>query len=86
MLRFGFETLVLHRIIGRCDARNMPSARVMERLGDRPEAHLIDNEFIKREWTDELASAMLDREWRPLSASAPSQAPRPGDGTAPTGR
>jgi RimJ/RimL family protein N-acetyltransferase len=70
MLRFGFEDLGLHRIIGRCDARNLASARVMERLGMRREAHLVENEFVKGEWADELDYAMLDREWRSLTASA----------------
>jgi RimJ/RimL family protein N-acetyltransferase len=64
MLRLGFEELGLHRIVGRCDARNTASARLMERLGMRREAHLIENEFVKGEWTDELVFAMLDREWQ----------------------
>lgn len=64
MLRLGFEELGLHRIVGRCDGRNTSSARLMERLGMRREAHLVENEFIKGEWTDELVFAMLDREWR----------------------
>jgi RimJ/RimL family protein N-acetyltransferase len=34
-LRLGFEDLGLHRIIGRIDARNTASARVLERLGMR---------------------------------------------------
>ena len=70
MLRLGFEELGLHRIIGRCDARNEPSARLMERLGMRREAHLIENEFVKGEWADELDYAMLDREWAARSAQA----------------
>ncbi len=70
MLRLGFEGLGLHRIVGRCDARNTASARLMERLGMRPEAHLIENEFVKGEWTDELDYAMLDREWAALSTQA----------------
>jgi RimJ/RimL family protein N-acetyltransferase len=64
MLRLGFEELGLHRIVGRCDARNVASARLMERLGMRREAHLIENEFVKGEWADELIFAMLDREWQ----------------------
>jgi len=63
MLRIGFEDLRLHRIAGRCDARNLASARLMERLGMRREAHLVENEFIKGEWTDELLYAMLEGEW-----------------------
>ncbi len=63
VLRLGFEGARLHRIVGRCDARNEASARVMERLGLRREAHLIENECIKGEWTDELIYAMLATEW-----------------------
>lgn len=67
MLRLGFEELGLHRIIGRCDARNSNSARLMERLGMRREAHLRENEFVKGEWTDEFAYAILEQEWRALA-------------------
>jgi RimJ/RimL family protein N-acetyltransferase len=63
MLRLGFEELGLHRISGRCDARNLASARLMERLGMRREAHLVENELVKGEWTDELVYAMLEQEW-----------------------
>jgi RimJ/RimL family protein N-acetyltransferase len=64
MLRLGFEDLGLHRIIGRIDARNTASARVLERLGMRREAHFVKNEFVQGEWTDEMVYAMLDEEWR----------------------
>lgn len=60
----GFDRLGLHRIIGRCDGRNQASARVMERLGMRREAHFIQNEWVKGEWTDELVYALLADEWR----------------------
>ena len=64
MLRLGFEGLGFHRIVGRLDARNVASARVLERLGMRREAHLRENEFIKGEWCDELVYAMLSTEWQ----------------------
>ena len=70
MLRLGFAGLDLHRIIGRCDARNTASARVMERLGMRREAHLVENEFIKGEWTSELVYAILADEWTAGSGAA----------------
>jgi len=63
MLRLGFEGLGLHRIMGRCDGRNRRSAMVMERIGMRREAHLVENEFVKGEWTDELIYAILRRDW-----------------------
>jgi RimJ/RimL family protein N-acetyltransferase len=64
MLRLGFEGLGLHRVTGRIDARNTASARVLERLGMRREAHLVQNEIVKGEWTDEVVYAILEDEWR----------------------
>jgi RimJ/RimL family protein N-acetyltransferase len=64
MMRLGFEAFGLHRIIGRCDARNMASCRVAESLGMRREAHFIKNELVKGVWTDEVVYAMLDTEWQ----------------------
>ncbi len=63
MLRLGFEELGLNRSIGRIDARNDASARVLERLGMRKEAHFVENEIIKGEMTSEIVYAMLAREW-----------------------
>jgi RimJ/RimL family protein N-acetyltransferase len=70
MLRLGFEGLGLHRIVGRCDARNRASAKVMERLGMRREAYFRQNEIVRGEWTDELVYAMLADEWPATRGSA----------------
>ena len=53
-----------HRVIGRLEARNTASARVLERLGMRREALLVENEWVKGEWQSELVYAMLEHEWR----------------------
>ena len=68
LLRLGFEGLGLHRIAGHLDARNTASARVLERAGLRREAHLVQSEFIKNEWTDELIYAILRSEWEARQA------------------
>ncbi|MCB0032685.1 MAG: GNAT family N-acetyltransferase, partial [Anaerolineales bacterium] len=39
ILSLGFDYLDLHRIYGRCDARNVGSYKLMERLGMRRKAH-----------------------------------------------
>jgi RimJ/RimL family protein N-acetyltransferase len=52
-----------HRVIGRTEVRNVPSARVLEKLGMRLEAHLVENEWVKDEWQSELQYAILEREW-----------------------
>jgi RimJ/RimL family protein N-acetyltransferase len=68
LLRLAFEEMRLHRVVGRLDARNSASARVLDRLGLRREAHLIENEFVKGEWQSELVYAILDREWAATGA------------------
>jgi RimJ/RimL family protein N-acetyltransferase len=70
LLAIAFDELGLHRVIGRAEARNGASARVLEKLGMRREAHLVENEFVKGEWQSEVVYAMLDREWRSRPAGA----------------
>jgi RimJ/RimL family protein N-acetyltransferase len=64
VLRFAFEELGLHRVWADADPRNVPSVRVMERLGMRREAHHIENVCIRGEWCDSMICAMLRREWQ----------------------
>lgn len=64
LLAIAFERVRLHRVVGRVEVRNVASARVLEKLGMRKEAHLVENEFVKGEWQTELIYAILDREWR----------------------
>ncbi|HEV7651592.1 MAG TPA: GNAT family protein [Actinophytocola sp.] len=64
MFRLGFDELGLHRIFGRCSARNAASARLVGRLGMRREAHLRGSRWVKGEWRDELVYAILAGEWR----------------------
>lgn len=70
MLKLGFETIGMHRIIARIDARNTASAAVLTRLGMRKEAHLVKNELFKGEWSDEEDYAILAEEWSSLSTSS----------------
>jgi len=64
LLRVAFEELHLHRVIGHLEARNAASARVLEKVGMRREAHFVEDEFVKGEWQSALVYAILDREWR----------------------
>jgi RimJ/RimL family protein N-acetyltransferase len=69
LLGLGFGELGLHRMYGNVDARNRASTRVLEKLGMRREAHLVENEWVKGEWTDEAVYAILDREWEARAGS-----------------
>lgn len=64
LLRLGFEGLGLHRIVARVDARNGASAAVLRKSGMRQEAYLVENEWFKGGWSDEIDFAMLESEWR----------------------
>ena len=64
LLDWAFTSAGLHRVIGRTEARNAASARVLEKLGMRLEAHFVENEWVKGEWQSELVYSILEREWR----------------------
>ncbi|MFF2323103.1 GNAT family N-acetyltransferase [Agrobacterium sp. NPDC058088] len=63
MISFGFRALGYHRIFARLDAFNRGSIGVVERLGMRKEAHLIENDRFDGVWGDEFIYAVLNREW-----------------------
>jgi Acetyltransferase (GNAT) domain len=64
VLWLGFANLGLHRIIGRLDARDIGSARVLAKLGMRREAHFVPDETFKGEWSYQLVYAIIDEEWK----------------------
>ncbi len=64
IVRFGFEQLGLHRIIATCDVENRASARVLEKIGMRREAHFRADSAIRGEWRDSYLYAILEDEWR----------------------
>jgi RimJ/RimL family protein N-acetyltransferase len=67
LLRVGFECNGWHRILARIDPRNVASARVLDRLGMRREAHFVQSRWAKGEWTDEIVYALLSDEFVPAS-------------------
>ncbi len=73
MLAVGFADMGWHRIFGGCDSRNTASARLLERLGMRREAHFIGNQLFKGEWNEQLIYALLRDEW--LAHQATSAVP-----------
>lgn len=64
LLRFGFQTLGMHRISAECIAEDAASIRVMEKNGMRREAHLRENTRFKGRWWDTLTYAILESEWQ----------------------
>jgi ribosomal-protein-alanine N-acetyltransferase len=69
LLKFGFETLGLHRIIATCDVHNIASARVMEKNNMRREAHFVKHIWQRSEWRDSYLYAILEEEWQDQAMS-----------------
>jgi len=63
LVELAFSSVGGRRVIARVDDRNRRSAALLERLGFRLEAHLIENEWFKGELSSELDYALLSREW-----------------------
>lgn len=70
VLGLAFEELGLHRVVARIDALNTASAAVLRKLGMRQEAVLVENEWFRGRWSDEVDFAILDREWEAYGAGA----------------
>jgi ribosomal-protein-alanine N-acetyltransferase len=60
---FGFRSLQLHRIEAHCDARNVGSARVMEKCGMHFEGLMRQQALIKGERRDVKWYAILRGDW-----------------------
>lgn len=65
VLRICFEDLGLRRVTADCFADNVPSHRLMERVGMRREAHTTKDALHPTgEWRDGYGYALLAEEWR----------------------
>lgn len=69
-----FSELGLHRVYAESDDRNVAVHRLLERLGFRCEARLVDADWFKDEWTTVRVFAVLRGEWatgsRPTAPSS----------------
>lgn len=64
MFDLAFTHFRVHRLMVRCDGRSHHSAKLMQKLGMRLEAHYREHALFQGEWDEELHFALLDREWR----------------------
>lgn len=67
----AFNHFRIHRLFVRCDGRNRHSAKLMQKLGLRLEAHYREHALFQGEWDEELHFAILDREWQASSKVRP---------------
>jgi RimJ/RimL family protein N-acetyltransferase len=59
-----FEQRGMHRVFAEADDLNVSVQSLLERLGFRCEARLVEADWFKGEWSTLRLYAMLDREWR----------------------
>lgn len=64
-LAFGFGTLSLHRIYGKCDELNHASAHVLEKGGMQYEGTLREHVWLRDHWRSTRYYGMLAREYSP---------------------
>jgi len=67
MVTHVFDKGDVQRVYAKIDARNTASEKVAQRLGMRKEAHHLQDDFFKGEWTDSLIYAVLKSEWAPTA-------------------
>ena len=63
-LEFGFLTLDLHRVWGKCHVDNTASARVMEKLGMVREGLIREHVWLRDHYRSSYQFSLLDREFR----------------------
>ena len=63
LLEHLFTTHGLHHISAECDARNLRSARLLEKLGFQREGYRVANTWLKGEWTDDILFGLLAQDW-----------------------
>lgn len=64
LLHCAFTQLHLHRVFALCAAANLPSARVMQKIGMQQEGRLRDHKFWQDQWHDSLLYSILASEFK----------------------
>lgn len=64
LLEIGFEKLGLHRMTARCNANNIKSEKIMQKVGMLKEGEFRKARFKNGRWDDELHYGILVEKWR----------------------
>lgn len=62
IVKFGFETIGLHRVFSGCDIENIASKKIMEKVGMRFESRWRKDRIRNGRWTDGLGFAILEED------------------------
>jgi RimJ/RimL family protein N-acetyltransferase len=77
VVRFGFETIGLHKVTVGCFAQNIASRRVIEKLGFRFIGRLEDDVWRDAAWHSHLRYELTSGEWPDVHTTMRVSRPRP---------
>jgi ribosomal-protein-alanine N-acetyltransferase len=77
VVRFGFETIGLHKITTRCFAENTGSRRVIEKVGFRFVGRQEEDVWRDGKWSTHLAYELTAPEWPDVHTTLRVNRPRP---------
>ncbi|TWP50665.1 GNAT family N-acetyltransferase [Lentzea tibetensis] len=75
VLEHLFTERGLHRVSAECDARNVRSALLLERLGFQQEGLRREHTWIKGEWTDDLLFGLLANDYEDAESRRDAETP-----------
>lgn len=55
-----FQEMKIHKLIAICDAENIPSYKIMEKLGMIKEAHYKEHSWRRGKWCDEYVYSLIN--------------------------
>lgn len=64
IMQFVFEDLSINRVIGEANPENIASRRIMEKMGMKQEAHLIQHTFFNNKIIDTVIYGILKKDWK----------------------
>jgi RimJ/RimL family protein N-acetyltransferase len=70
-LAFGFGSLGMHRVFGKCDELNIPSARLMEKCGLVYEGTIREHVWLRDHWRSTRYYGMLEGEYTACRQEGP---------------
>jgi RimJ/RimL family protein N-acetyltransferase len=76
LLEFLFTQTETHRVFCSVDPQNGPCLRLLQKVGMRQEAHMVESLWIRRRWVDDVVFAILKKEWKKPAEPCQSAAPR----------
>jgi [ribosomal protein S5]-alanine N-acetyltransferase len=77
VVRFGFETIGLHKITTRCLVENIGSRRVIEKVGFRFVGRAEDDSWRDGRWSTQLLYELTSPEWPDVHTTMRVSRPRP---------